>query len=76
MSQKVISSQVRDELLGALGCSREPSTLIRYLSFVLDPTSGVRKQDGRRVVNAVSGNSAGRLIAIKYIMKNFDKLFN
>ena len=74
-SLNVSSAQHRDDILSALGCSREPWILIRYLSFVMDPKSGVRKQDGRRVVSAVAGNPAGRRLAFDYVMKNFEKLF-
>lgn len=74
-SHNVSSAQHRDDILSALGCSREPWILIRYLSFVMDPNSGVRKQDGRRVLGAVAGNPAGRRLAFEYVMKNFEKLF-
>ena len=75
MSMNVTSAQHRESLLGALGCSREPWILMRYLSFVLDPNSGIRKQDGPKVVSAVSGHPIGRRLAFEFIMDNFDQLF-
>ena len=42
------------DLLGALACSREVWLLQRYLDMSIEPESGVRKQDGYRVVVGVS----------------------
>lgn len=75
MSQNVSSAHHRDDLISALGCSREPWILIRYLSFVLDPESGIRKQDGRRVITAVANNPAGSRLALRFVMENFENLF-
>jgi aminopeptidase N len=74
MVPKVTSSQHRDTLLSALGCSREPWILVRYLSKSMDPDSAIRKQDGRRVVGAVAANPVGRPIAFNFLKKNFDEL--
>lgn len=65
----------REVVLSALGCSREPWILMRYLSFIFDAKTGIRKQDGRRVISAVAGNSIGRRIAFEFVMKHFDEMF-
>lgn len=75
MSSNMTSAQDRDVLLSALGCAREPWLLIRYLSFVLDPTSGIRKQDGRRVIGAVASNPIGRRLAFKFVLDHFEEMF-
>ena len=76
MSFNVTSAQDRDVILSALGCSREPWILLRYLSFVLDAKSGIRKQDGRRVISAVAGNPGGRRLAFNFILKHFEEMFS
>lgn len=75
MSTNSSSAQDRDVILSALGCSRDPWILSRYLSFVLDPKSGIRKQDGRRVVSAVANNPGGRRLAFQFILNNFEDMF-
>ena len=76
MSKNVTSAQHRDSLLSAMGCSREPWILMRCLSFVLDPKSGIRKQDGQKVIGAVASNALGRRLAFEFVMDNFDQLFS
>lgn len=76
MSFNMTSAQDRDVILSALGCSRDPWILIRYLSFVLDPSSGIRKQDGRRVISAVASNPGGRRIAFQFVLNHFEEMFS
>lgn len=75
MSFNSSSAQDRDVILSALGCSRDPWILNRYLSFLIDPKSGIRKQDGRRVVSAVASGPGGRRLAFDFILKHFEEMF-
>lgn len=75
MSFNMTTAQDRDVLLSALGCARDPWLLIRYLSFVLDPKSGIRKQDGRRVISSVAGNPTGRRLAFQFVYDHFEEMF-
>lgn len=43
----------------------------RYIDMALNPDSGIRKQDGRSVVNAVASSSAGNAIAWTWIQDNW-----
>ena len=44
----------RTVLLDSLSCSREVWQLERFLDMAITEGSGIRKQDGERVVTAVS----------------------
>merc|ERR1712154_697478 len=48
----------------------------RYLEMSLTEDSGVRKQDGYRVIVGVSRNLIGRYIAWNWIRDNWDRLIN
>jgi aminopeptidase N len=74
MALNVPSSQQREKLIAAMGCTREPWILIRYLSFILKTDSGIRKQDKDSVMASVSANPVGRHIAFRFIRDNFDHL--
>ena len=54
-------------LLNSLACSSEVWVLARYLDMAMDEASGVRKQDGYRVVTGVSKNIVGRYLAWNWI---------
>ena len=41
-------------LLDSLSCTREVWQLVRFLDMAITEGSGIRKQDGERVVTAVS----------------------
>ena len=74
MFLNVTTAHHRNQLLVSLGCSREPWILSRFLSMLLDDKSGLRKQDGRTVFAALSGNAIGARIAFEFYKKNFDQL--
>ena len=50
-------------LLTALACSRQVWILQRFMEMSLTEESGVRKQDGYKIIVAVSTNPVGRLLA-------------
>lgn len=62
----------KEDLLEALGCSREPWLLNRYLSWITSNTSGIRKQDGARVFVAVANNVVGHSLAFNFLRDNWD----
>lgn len=62
----------KEDLLEALGCSREPWLLNRYLSWITSNTSGIRKQDGARVFVAVANNVVGHPLALNFLRDNWD----
>ena len=61
-------------LLNSLACSSEVWVLARYLDMALDEASGVRKQDGYRVVTGVSKNIVGRYLAWNWIRDKWDMI--
>ena len=64
----------KNNILGALACSREVWLLQRYLDMSIEPESGVRKQDGYRVIVGVSRNLVGRYVAWDWIRANWAAL--
>jgi len=61
-------------IMTALACSKEVWILERYLEMALSEESGVRKQDGYRVIVGVSKNIVGRYIAWNWIRENWGAL--
>ena len=61
-------------IMNALACSKEVWILERYLEMSLNEDSGVRKQDGYRVIVGVSRNLIGRYIAWNWIRDNWERL--
>lgn len=72
--QKTKAPSEKEALLSALGCSREPWILIRYLERSISNKYGIRKQDVFRVFGAVSNNVIGQPIAFNFIRNNWDRL--
>jgi len=64
----------KNDILSALGCSEEIWILEKYLEMALDETSGVRKQDGYRVITGVAHNTAGRYLTWNWVRQNWGKL--
>ncbi|XP_075230574.1 aminopeptidase N-like [Lycorma delicatula] len=68
--QRYLKSNVGSEkslLLNAMGCTREPWMLTRYISWAMLPNSGIRKQDATSVFAAVSSNVIGQPIVFNFI---------
>ena len=61
-------------IMNALACSKEVWILERYLEMSLNEESGIRKQDGYRVITGVSRNIVGRYIAWNWIRDNWERL--
>jgi len=61
-------------IMAALSCSKEIWILERYLEMALNEESGVRKQDGYRVISGVSKNIIGRYVAWNWIRQNWGAL--
>ncbi|XP_059611054.1 aminopeptidase Ey isoform X2 [Phlebotomus argentipes] len=75
--ERFMNTQVASEkeiLLSALGCSREPWILIRYLDRSLTDAYGIRKQDVFRVFGAVASNGIGHTIVFNYLRSNWDQI--
>ena len=72
--QKTTISSEKELLLSALGCSREPWILMRYLERSMTSGYGIRKQDVFRVFIAVSNNVIGQRITFNYIKNNWQKM--
>ena len=60
-------------IMNALACSEEVWLLQRYLDMSLDENSGIRKQDGYRVIIGVSRNTIGRYVAWDWIRQNWTR---
>lgn len=57
----------KNTILDALGCSSKPWLLARYLDYMMQKESGIRKQDGERVFRAVANNIVGHQLAFDYL---------
>ncbi|GAB0092441.1 Aminopeptidase [Sergentomyia squamirostris] len=68
------SASEKEVLLDALGCTRDPSLLSKYLNMTLYPESGIRKQDGARAFSAVAVNSVGFEIAFDFLQSNVEQI--
>lgn len=69
------NSQVASEkslLLNSLGCTKNVWLLNRYLNKSLYSDSGVRKQDGYKVLGGVGRNTVGRYLVWDFIRDNWD----
>jgi len=64
----------KNNILGALSCTGEVWLLQKYLDMSISESSGVRKQDGYRVIVGVSKNIVGRYIAWDWIRANWAQL--
>lgn len=74
--QRTNVASEKEILLQSLGCSRDPSILIRYLEMAIDPKSGIRKQDAIYVFRAVSSNPIGERIVFDFMRENWDRIKN
>jgi len=75
--QRYLNSNNANEkakIMGALACTKEIWLLQRYLDMALDENSGVRKQDGYRVVTGVSKNTVGRYLAWNWLRQNWSRI--
>ncbi|XP_015127700.1 aminopeptidase N isoform X1 [Diachasma alloeum] len=64
----------KDLLLYALGCTREPWILSRYLEWATTENSGIRKQDTPRVFAVVAGNPIGQPLVFSFLRNYWAKL--
>jgi len=64
----------KNNILSSLACTSEVWLLEKYLEMSLDENSGVKKQDGYRVITGVSRNTVGRYVAWNWIRLNWSKL--
>ncbi|XP_023324912.1 aminopeptidase N [Eurytemora carolleeae] len=68
------SSNVASEkatLLSALTCTKEIWLLNRFLNMSLTPDSGVRKQDGAKVIGGIASNTVGRYLTFDFIREQW-----
>jgi len=70
------NGNVKNVIMSALACSQEVWILEKYLEMALDETSGVRKQDGYRIVVGVSKNLIGRYLAWNWIRDKWEDISN
>ncbi|KAL5283636.1 hypothetical protein ACFFRR_006103 [Megaselia abdita] len=66
-------SSEKETLLTALGCSKEPWVLARYLKYAISGKY-IRKQDIFRVFAAVSSNAVGQQLAFDFVRSNWDEI--
>lgn len=64
----------KDILLNAMGCSRKPWVLAKYLNMMLRNDSVIRKQDGDKVFAAVAQNMIGYSIAFDFLRNNWKEI--
>ncbi|KAL7638669.1 UNVERIFIED_CONTAM: hypothetical protein RMT77_011241 [Armadillidium vulgare] len=64
----------KDNLLYALGCSKDVSILKQYVERSFSEEGDIRKQDVYKVVNTVSENLVGREVVWKYLKANWSQI--
>uniref|UniRef100_A0A182W2Z0 Aminopeptidase N n=1 Tax=Anopheles minimus TaxID=112268 RepID=A0A182W2Z0_9DIPT len=72
--QKATVASEKEILLSAMGCSRVPWILTRYLENAMSDEYGIRKQDAFRVFISVADNVIGQPIAFDYMRNNWPKM--
>ncbi|XP_061503385.1 aminopeptidase N isoform X1 [Anopheles gambiae] len=72
--QKATVASEKEILLSAMGCSRVPWILARYLENAMSDEYGIRKQDAFRVFISVADNVIGQPIAFDYMRNNWAKM--
>ena len=67
-------SQLRNnnQKLTGLACSRHVWVLERFLKISLSEEVGVRKQDGYKIIVAVSNTMVGRLVSWEWVRSHWD----
>jgi aminopeptidase N len=63
-------------ILYALGCTEQVWLLNRYLNMSLTSGSGVRRQDGSKVIGSVARNTVGRYLAFNFLRDKWDLIKN
>jgi len=77
--QRYQNSYVASEkatILSALACTKEVWLLNRYLNMSINSDSGVRKQDGSKVLGNVALNTVGRYLAFDFVQQEWDNIFD
>jgi len=59
-------------ILYALGCTEQVWLLNRYLNMSLTAGSGVRRQDGSKVIGSVARNTIGRYLAFNFLRDKWE----
>ncbi|XP_050068381.1 aminopeptidase N [Anopheles maculipalpis] len=72
--QRTTVASEKEILLSAMGCSRVPWILARYLENAMSDEYGIRKQDAFRVFISVADNVIGQPIAFDYMRNNWPKM--
>jgi len=62
----------KSTMLSSLGCVKDVWLLNRFLNMTVTPDSGIRRQDGSRVISNVAGNTVGRYLAFDFLRDNWD----
>jgi len=61
-------------ILSSLACTKEVWLLNRYLNMSVTADSGVRKQDGAKVLGNVALNTVGRYLAFDFIEQEWERV--
>lgn len=64
----------KTNIMRALACTGEVWILQKYLDMSLDPTSGIRKQDGTTVISAIASNDVGRYMTWNWLRNKWDEI--
>ncbi|KAI4459601.1 protease m1 zinc metalloprotease [Holotrichia oblita] len=71
---KARSVSEKQTILAALGCSSKHWMLSKYLEMMISNTSGIRKQDGSVVFDAVANNVYGHNLAFDFIRNRWTEI--
>ncbi|KAK9737676.1 Peptidase M1 N-terminal domain [Popillia japonica] len=71
---KALSVSEKQTILSALGCSSKHWMLSKYLEMMISNTSGIRKQDGSVVFDAVASNIYGHNLAFDFIRNKWKEI--
>jgi len=62
-------------ILSSLACTKEVWLLNRYLNMSINSDSGVRKQDGAKVLGNVALNTVGRYLAFDFVQQEWENIY-
>nr|XP_018908056.1 PREDICTED: aminopeptidase N-like isoform X1 [Bemisia tabaci] len=66
----------KENILMALGCSKDEAVLGAYLSWSIDENSLIRRQDSLTVFRSVAANQIGYPIARTFFVRRLDDIYN
>lgn len=64
----------RDSIISALGCTKDPELLTKYLQLSIDPTSVVRTQNKRYLYLSIGSSKQGSDLMLDWLENNWEAI--